>query len=384
MKKRIVILGSTGSIGRSTLDVVAHRPDEFEMVGLACRGNAGLFTEQIRRFKPKCACLYDENLEGQVDFASSRKLIGPAGLKELMWTDTDMVVNALPGSIGLEPSIEALSRNRVLALANKESLVMAGRLIRALIGKDHGRLIPVDSEHSALYQLMEGVGKREIEKLIITASGGPFKDHLKEELKRVKPEEALRHPTWRMGRKVTIDSATLMNKGLEVIEARWLFDMPAERIEVLVHPESIVHGMVQFVDGSFFAYLANPDMRIPIAYALAAGKRLPLPFGNAHLAGLGKLTFQEPDLDRFPALKLAYNALAVGDSALIVFNAANEAASSAFIEGRIPFTSIPELVEEALARHVVVKEVDGLEGVWEIHDWAKTFAEGCLRRIDGT
>jgi 1-deoxy-D-xylulose-5-phosphate reductoisomerase len=384
MKKRIVILGSTGSIGRSTLDVVAHRRDEVEIAGLACRGNAALFSEQIRRFKPQCACLYDDGLEGQVDFATSRKLIGPAGLKELMRTDTDMVVNALPGSIGLEPSIEALSRNRVLALANKESLVMAGRLIRTLTGKHHGRLIPVDSEHSALYQLMQGVGKKEIDKLIITASGGPFKDHQKEELRRVKPEDALRHPTWQMGRKVTIDSATLMNKGLEVIEARWLFDTPPDRIQVLVHPESIVHGMVQFVDGSFFAYLANPDMRIPIAYALAAGKRLPLPYGNARLASLGKLTFQEPDLDRFPALKLAYDALSMGDGALIVFNAANEAASSAFIEGRIPFTSIPELVEEALTRHVLVKEVDGLEGIWEIHDWAKTFAEGCLRRIDGT
>jgi 1-deoxy-D-xylulose-5-phosphate reductoisomerase len=384
MKKGIVILGSTGSIGRSTLDVVAHRRDEFDVVGLACRENSALFTEQIRTFKPRYACLHDGSRESEVDFGTSRKLTGAAGLKELMWAEADIFVNALPGSMGLEPSIEALSRNRVLALANKESLVMAGRLIQGLVRTDHGRLIPVDSEHSALYQLMERVDTREIEKLVITASGGPFKNHSKEELKQVSPEEALRHPTWRMGRKVTLDSATLMNKGLEVIEARWLFDAIPENIEVLVHPESVVHGMVQFVDGSFFAYLAHPDMRIPIAYALGEGKRLPLPFGNARLADLGRLTFHEPDMDRFPALKLAYDALASGDSALIVLNAANEVASSAFVESRIPFTSIPDLVEEALAHHGVVKEVDGLEGIWEIHNWAKTFVEDRLRRIDAT
>jgi 1-deoxy-D-xylulose-5-phosphate reductoisomerase len=291
-----------------------------------------------------------------------------------------MIVNALPGSIGLEPSIDALSNGRILALANKESLVMAGRLVRSLTERGHGRLIPVDSEHSALYQLMEGVGKEEIESLIITASGGPFKDHTADELKRVRPEEALRHPTWNMGQKVTIDSATLMNKGLEVIEAHWLFDAPIQKIKVVVHPESIVHGMVQFTDGSFFAYLAHPDMRIPIAYALGEGKRLPLPFGNADLAKIGALTFREPDLSRFPALKLAYEALNAGDSALITFNAANEVASAAFVEGRIAFTSIPDLVEEALERHTVAKEVDTLEGIWEIHNAAREFVEGRLRR----
>ena len=384
MKKRIIILGSTGSIGRSTLDVVKHRPDEFEITGLACRESSALFSEQIQTYKPRCACLCDGRHEGEVDFGGSRKLIGLPGLKELIRVDSDIIVNALPGSIGLEPSIEALSQNRILALANKESLVMAGRLIMNLVRGGHGRLIPVDSEHSALYQLMEGVGRNEVEKLIITASGGPFKDHSKEALTQVSPEDALRHPTWRMGRKVTIDSATLMNKGLEVIEARWLFDTPPEKIGVLVHPESIIHGIVQFVDGSFFAYLAHPDMRIPIAYALSGAKRLPLPFGRAHLADLGKLTFHQPDTDRFPALRLAYDALATGDSALIAFNAANEVASSAFVEGRIAFTAIPELVEETLTHHVVVKEVFGLEEVQEIHSWARTFVEGCLRRIDVT
>jgi len=384
MKKRIVILGSTGSIGRSTLDVVESCRDEFEIVGLACRESSRLFSEQIRRFKPRSACLCDEKREHEVDFGFSRKLTGLEGLKELVAMDSDIVVNALPGSIGLEPSIEALSQNKVLALANKESLVMAGRMLMALARHGQGRLIPVDSEHSALHQLMEGAGREEIERLIITASGGPFKNHSRKELARVSPEEALRHPTWQMGRKVTIDSATLMNKGLEVIEARWLFDVPPERIGVLVHPESIVHGMVQFVDGSFFAYLAHPDMRVPIAYALNMGRRLPLPFGSANFAEIGKLTFHEPDLVRFPALRLAYEALAAGDSALITFNAANEVASLAFAEGRLPFTSIPEMAEEALTHHPVVHEITSLEGVWEIHDWAKTFVEGRLRRIDAT
>ena len=384
MKNRIIILGSTGSIGRSTLDVVENRRDEFEIVGLACRESSRLFSEQIRKFKPHWACLCDGTREKEVDFGVSRRLSGVEGLKELVGMDADLVVNALPGSIGLEPSIEALTHNKTLALANKESLVMAGRLIMRLTRSGRGRLIPVDSEHSALFQLMEGTQKDEIEKLVITASGGPFKDHSQEELARVSPADALRHPTWQIGRKVTIDSATLMNKGLEVIEAHWLFDAPPEKIDVLVHPESIIHGMVQFVDGSFFAYLAYPDMRIPIAYALNTGKRLPLPFGRVDLADLGRLTFRRPDTGRFPALRLAYEALAAGYSALVTLNAANEVASSAFAVGKIPFTSIPELAEEALAHHGVVKEVEGLDEIREIHNWARNFVEGRMRRIDGT
>jgi 1-deoxy-D-xylulose-5-phosphate reductoisomerase len=384
MKKRIVILGSTGSIGRSTLDVVENCRDEFEIVGLACRESSALFSEQIRKFKPRWACLCDQTREKEVDFGISRKLLGLRGLKELAGVDADLVVNALPGSTGLEPSIEALSHNRTLALANKESLVMAGRLIMGLTRSGRGRLIPVDSEHSALFQLMEGSQKEEIEKLLITASGGPFKNHSREELAHVSPEDALCHPTWQMGRKVTIDSATLMNKGFEVIEAHWLFGAPSERIEVLVHPESVIHGIVQFVDGCFFAYLAHPDMRIPIAYALNGGRRFPLPFGKADFANLGKLTFYEPDTTRFPALRLAYDALAAGDSALVVLNAANEVASSAFLEGRIPFTSIPELAEEALTRHAVVREIQGIETVLEVHGWARDFVEGRLRRKDAS
>ena len=382
MKKGIVILGSTGSIGRSTLEVIEHQQDEFEVVGLACRENVQLFSEQIRRFRPRFACLFEEGLSHLVDFGRARKLTGPEGMRALIGADGEMIVNALPGSIGLEPTIEALRQGKVLGLANKESLVMAGRLISALTREKGATLLPIDSEHSALYQLMEGKKKDEIETLFITASGGPFKDLSGEELKAVTAAQALCHPTWQMGRKVTLDSATLMNKGLEVIEAHWLFDVGEERIRIVVHPESILHGMVRLVDGSLFAYMAAPDMRIPIAFALNRGQRRSMPFGKVDLAALGKLTFRAPDMERFPALRLAYEALAAGDSALITLNAANEVASSAFLEGRIGFTHIPDLVEETLSRHPPVKVIDDLDAIWEAHRWAQGYLENRLRRID--
>jgi len=379
MKKGIIILGSTGSIGRSTLEVVANQRDEFEVVGLACRENVRLFSEQIKRFKPRFACLFQEELAGEVDFGGARALTGRAGMKYIVGTDGEMVVNALPGSIGLEPTVEALRMGKVLGLANKESLVMAGRLISRLAMQDGAVLIPIDSEHSALYQLLEGVDRKDIEGLIITASGGPFRDLSVEELRNVTTEQALCHPTWQMGRKVTIDSATLMNKGLEVIEAHWLFDVSAEKISVLVHPESVVHGIVCLVDGALLAYLAYPDMRIPIAFALNGGRRKAAPFGKVDLAGQGKLTFHTPDVVRFPALRLAYEALAAGDSALITLNVANEIASSAFLDGRIGFTDIPRLVEEALAHHPSVKEIEELDAVWEIQGWAQKYLEKLLK-----
>ena len=379
MKKGIIILGSTGSIGRSTLDVVESRRDEFEVVGLACRKNVQLFNEQIRRFKPRFACLFQEELARGVDFGASRKLIGPDGVKELVRADGEMVVNALPGSAGLEPTIEALKCHKVLGLANKESLVMAGRLISRLRREEGATLLPIDSEHSALYQLMQGLGKDEIEDILITASGGPFRDFSGEALRCVTAEQALCHPTWQMGRKVTIDSATLMNKGLEVIEARWLFGMEAEKISVLVHPESIIHGIVHFIDGALSAYLAYPDMKIPIAFALNGGQRREIPFGRVDLADRARLTFYKPDTVRFPALRLAYEALAAGDGALITLNVANEVAASAFLDGRIGFTDIPRLVGEALARHPSAREIEDLDTVWEIQGWAQAFMKALLR-----
>ena len=382
MKKGIILLGSTGSIGVSTLEAIENQRGEFDVVGLACRENGQLFTEQIRRFKPRFACLFDEKRAGTVDFHGTKSLTGEAGMKELLKAEAEIIVNALPGSAGLNPTIEALRQGRVLALANKESLVMAGRLVSKLAREGSAQLIPVDSEHSALYQLMEGIDRYEIERLIITASGGPFRNLSREELGNVTAEQALRHPTWRMGKKVTIDSATLMNKGLEIIEARWLFDIGQEKIEIVVHPESIVHGMVQIVDGSVLAYMAYPDMRIPISFALNKGQRRKLPFGKINLVEAGTLTFFAPDTDRFPALKLAYRALEIGDSALITLNASNEVASSAFLEGRIAFTDIPVLVEEALSRHPSAKEIGDVETIWEIHGWAKAYLEDHLRRVD--
>jgi len=382
MKKGIVILGSTGSIGRSTLDVIERQKDEFEVIGLACRENVQLFSEQIRKFRPRFACIADGTQSHLVDFGMARSLFGPEGMKALVRDEGEMIVNALPGSIGLESTIEALTQKKVLGLANKESLVMAGRLISRLAKEKDATLLPIDSEHSALYQLLEGRGRDEMESLFITASGGPFKNFSREELKAVTPEQALRHPTWQMGRKVTLDSATLMNKGLEVIEAHWLFNVGQERIKIVVHPESILHGMVRFVDGALFAYMAYPDMRIPIAFALNGAKRKPASFGEVDLAALGTLTFRAPDMERFPSLRLAYEALAAGDSALITLNAANEVAASAFLQGRIGFTHIPDLVEEALASHPQVKEIDDLATIWEIHGWAQEYLEKRLRRID--
>ena len=379
MKKRVVILGSTGSIGRSTLEVVANQQDEFEVAGLACCENARLLSEQISRFNPRLACIWREDLADSVAFGAARRLTGREGMRALVASDADIVVNALPGSIGLEPTVEALKSRKILGLANKESLVMAGRLISGLTRRDGAVLLPIDSEHSALYQLLQGVDRNEVAGLVITASGGPFRDHSQEELEKVTSEQALRHPTWQMGRKVTIDSATLMNKGLEVIEARWLFGMEAEKISVLVHPESIIHGIVHFIDGALSAYLAYPDMKIPIAFALNGGQRREIPFGRVDLADRVRLTFYKPDTVRFPALRLAYEALAAGDGALITLNVANEVAASAFLDGRIGFTDIPRLVGEALARHPSAREIEDLDTVWEIQGWAQAFMKALLR-----
>ena len=257
---------------------------------------------------------------------------------------------------------------------------MAGRLISKLLRETPAKLIPVDSEHSALYQLLASTDRAEVETLVITASGGPFRKATKEELRKVRPEEAMKHPTWKMGKKITLDSATLTNKGLEVIEARWLFGLDHQRIKVLIHPESVVHGMLELRDGSLLAYLAHPDMRIPISYALNGGVRTTLSFGKVKLATLRKLSFATPDVDRFPALKLAYDALEIGDSALIVFNAANEVAAAAFMEGRIGFTDIARLIDEALTHHTHIPEIEDEHIIWEVHRWAMHHVMERLRR----
>jgi len=380
MKKRIVVLGSTGSIGKATLEVIEKHSDSMEVYGLACKENVELFSAQLAKWKPRYASLFDTSREHEVPFGDAEKLGGLAGIKEMVRTDADIIVNALPGSIGLEPTLEALRNGKTVALANKESLVMAGRLITKLIRETPAKLIPVDSEHSALYQLLSCNDGAEIETLFITASGGPFRKATTEELRKVRPDEAMKHPTWKMGKKITLDSATLANKGLEVIEARWLFGLDHQRIKVLIHPESIIHGMVELRDGSILAYLAHPDMRIPISYALNEGRRTKLPFGKVKLATLRKLTFATPDVERFPALKLAYDALDTGDSAPIVFNAANEVAAAAFMERRIRFTDIARLIDEALTHHTRIEKIEDEQIIWEVHRWAMHYVMERLRR----
>ena len=380
MKKKIAILGSTGSIGRATLEVIRHQKDFFEVFCLVCKENTDLLNEQIEIFKPEYVCIYDEHLKEKVHFDRKKLLIGINGINEIIGMDEDIVVNAMPGSIGLEPTISALKAGKVLALANKESLVMAGRIVTKLL-KEHGsKLIPVDSEHSALFQVMKKVKKHELKTVTITASGGPFREVGKIALADVKPEEALNHPTWKMGKKVTLDSATLMNKGLEVIEARWLFDIKPEYIRVLVHPESIIHGMIECTDGAVIAYMAHPDMKIPISFAINEGKIRSLPSVRLNLEDLHKLTFYLPDTDKFPSLRLAFNALHAGDSALVTLNASNEVASEAFINGRIRFIDIPVFIEQALEHHPVLAVIEDTETIWEIHNWAKTYTEEIIKR----
>jgi 1-deoxy-D-xylulose-5-phosphate reductoisomerase len=380
MKKKVIILGSTGSIGRATLDVINEQSNSFEVLGLACKDNIQLLNEQIKKFKPAYVSFYDNHLISQVKFPKKRLLPGMQGIKDLIGMDADIVMNAMPGSIGLEPSIEALKKDKILALANKESMVMAGRLVRKILQQGNGSLIPVDSEHSALYQIMKTSNQDDLKRLIITASGGPFRDYKKTKLKVVKPQDALNHPTWKMGAKITLDSATLMNKGLEVIEARWLFDIDPAQIQVLIHPESIIHGIVEYVDNSFIAYLAYPDMRIPISYALNEEKRRPLSFGALNTDEMFKLTFYPPDIDRFPSLKIALDALAIGDSTVIAMNAANEVAARAFIDGKIKFTEIPVLIEKTLDQHQGSAIIEDMGTILEIHQWATQFTEEKIRK----
>ncbi len=381
MKKKVIILGSTGSIGRSALEVIGEERHRFDVVGLAAGANIQLLNGQIERFRPTYACIRERDLRERISSAAPVRLAGREGLLTMVQQDADIVLNALPGSSGLEPSVESLKEGKVLALANKESLVMAGRLILRLAEQGTGRLIPVDSEHSALFQLLRSVPEADVTEVVLTASGGPFRDYTIEAMHGVRPDEALNHPTWKMGRKVTLDSATLMNKGLEVIEAKWLFNVEPSRIKVLVHPESILHGLVTLRDGSLLAYLASPDMKIPIAYALNEGERLMVPAAvPLGLEGLRNLTFLMPDEERFPSLRLAYEALSIGDSATVVINAANEMALDAFVDGRIRFTDIPVLVSRALEHHPVLPLIDDMDTVWETDRWARTYTETLLRK----
>ncbi|MDZ4185819.1 MAG: 1-deoxy-D-xylulose-5-phosphate reductoisomerase [Desulfuromonadales bacterium] len=354
--KRLSLLGSTGSIGVSCLEVVADFPERFEIVALTGANNLSLLAAQIQRFRPQVAAVLNEadasTLRQMVCGTSTEILFGMEGLMICAaHADTQMTLSAIVGAAGLVPTMAAIEAGKDVALANKETLVTAGALVMEAVARKGVRLYPVDSEHSALFQSLEGHRSHDVRRLILTASGGPFRTWSLAQMENVTPAHALAHPNWSMGRKISIDSATMMNKGLEVIEAHWLFAVPIDRINVQIHPQSIVHSMVEYCDGAVIAQLGVPDMKTPIAYALSYPERIPLKLPSLDLCSIGSLTFEEPDLQRFPCLKLAYDAIAAGGIAPAVLNAANEIAVEAFLASKIPFLAIAKIIETVLDRH---------------------------------
>ena len=360
--KNIAILGSTGSIGKNTLEVVRTYPDRYRITYLTTNTNVELLRQQIEEVHPIGIVVQDEGKASLLKNVVNGKielLAGSSGLEEVVARDdVDIVVNALVGFAGLKPTVAAIKRRKQIALANKETLVVAGQLITTLMREYGVRLVPIDSEHSAILQCLAGEATSNVARLILTASGGPFLHRPLQEFDSITVEEALKHPNWNMGRKITIDSATLMNKGLEVIEARWLFGLPESRIEVVIHPQSVVHSLVEFVDGSVKAQLGLPDMKIPIQYALSYPERLPMNGLRLDLPKLQSMTFFKPDTERFPNLRLAYDALGRGGTAPTVMNAANEVAVEAFLQHKISFRQIPELIEKAGAFHTIIDRPD--------------------------
>lgn len=387
--KRISILGSTGSIGRQTLEVVTQFPEQFEIIGLGAGSNWKLLKEQILRFKPKvvsvlseadAAALRGELLEGDgegVPEIIPEIIPGDEG-KNTVAThpDNDLLISAMVGSAGLEPTLKAIESQIRVALANKEVLVMAGELVTTAAHRRGVEILPIDSEHSAVFQALISVPRDTVRRIILTASGGPFRTLPREEMEGVTVAQALNHPTWSMGSKITIDSATLMNKGFELIEAKWLFDMGPEQISIWVHPQSIVHSMVEYIDGSFMAQMSLPDMKIPIAYALTYPKRPSLVSREIKPTDFSSLSFEEPDFERFPSLRLAYSSLETGGTMPAVLNAANEVAVSAFLGQRIGFTRIPELSERVMELHGgSVGRAESLEEVLDCDAWARREAQ---------
>ncbi len=351
-KKKVFILGSTGSIGVNALDVIRLHPEKFEVEALTINKNSELLEAQIKEFNPKLVVIRDEKTADEILNKipkSVEVLVGEDGLIEATKNaDYDILLSALVGFSGLEPTIEGIKRGKRIALANKETLVVAGEIITELSRKYNSEIIPVDSEHSAIFQCLVGEKHKEIKKLLLTASGGPFFRKSREELQRVTVSDALNHPNWDMGNKVTIDSASMMNKGLEMIEAHWLFNLPKNKIDVIIHPQSIIHSMVEFVDGSIKAQLSQPDMRLPIQYALSYPDRLENDFTSTSLTDITELSFFKPDFSKFECLKLAFDVLEEGGTAPCILNAANEVAVERFLKNEIPFVEIPDLINKAL------------------------------------
>ncbi len=385
-RKRIIILGSTGSIGSSTLDVIRHHPEEYEIVGLAAGKNIRLLSEQIQEFRPRLAAVKTRadsyTLQKKFSKTETDILAGEAGLLELVTElEADLVVSAITGIAGLKPTVAALEAGKNLALANKESMVVAGQFLKKIATRTGARIIPVDSEHSAIFQCLQGQKKRYLKMVYLTASGGPFFRLPVSDLAERKVEEALKHPRWTMGKKVTIDSATLMNKGLELIEARWLFDLQPEQMQVLIHPQSVVHGLVEFQDDSVLAQLSQTDMRIPIQYALSYPERQNSFLPALNLAEIACLEFYPVDDERrYPLFFLARQALQAGKSYPVVLNAANEIAVSAFLEGKIMFGEIQSIVEFCYHQHQPV-ELTSLDDVFALDRQTRVRANQFLNQL---
>ena len=384
--KRLAILGATGSIGRSALSVVDAHPERLRVVGLAAGDNAELLAEQARQYSPAVVGLAtpqaaDRFRSSYPTFAGTVEVGADALVAVATANEADIVLCASSGTAALEAVLAAIEAGKTIALANKEVLVMAGDLVTAAAARRGVAVLPVDSEHNAIHQCLHGRGAHEVRRLVLTASGGPFRHMSREELEQVRPEAALQHPTWRMGRKITIDSATLMNKGLEVIEARWLFGVDADRIDVVIHPQSIVHSMVELMDGSVIAQLGVTDMRLPIQYACSYPDRWDGALPRLDLVRAGRLEFDEPDQDRFPCLRLAYRALREGATCPVVLNAANEVAVAAFLDGRLGFTMIPAMIERVMNDHRP-EPVSSVDVVRRVDAWARARAAALTGELE--
>ena len=377
--KKISLLGSTGSIGTQTLDVVRRYREDFQVTALAAATNIDRLEEQIREFRPKRAAVFDADkaleLKRRMEDLPVEVVSGMEGLMAAATEESaDIVLTAVVGMIGIRPTIAAIEAGKDIALANKETLVTAGHLIMPLAAAKGVKILPVDSEHSAIFQSMQGENPRQIHKILLTASGGPFRGKTREVLKNVRVEDALKHPNWVMGRKITIDSATMVNKGLEVMEARWLFDVNLDQIQVVVHPESVIHSMVEYEDSAVIGQLGTPDMRLPIQYALFYPNRKPLGGEWLDLFKLGAMHFEAPDPEVFRGLKLAYEAMEAGGSMPTVFNAANERAVAKFLDRKIGFLDIPEIIGEAMEKHTAIKNPD-LDAILETEKATYEFIE---------
>ncbi|NOU84840.1 1-deoxy-D-xylulose-5-phosphate reductoisomerase [Paenibacillus sp. LMG 31460] len=379
--KRIAILGSTGSIGTQTLDIVQHASEKFQIEALSGGYNSQLLIEQVKKFHPKVVSVATKELAEEVSknvSSSTKVLYGEEGLMEVAAsTDADLVVTALVGSQGLKPTMAAIEAGKHIGLANKETLVSAGHIVKDAIRRKGVSLLPIDSEHSAIFQCLNGENRSQIAKITLTASGGSFRDRSREELEGVTVEQALQHPNWSMGAKITIDSATMVNKGLEVIEAHWLFDLSYDQIDVLIHPESVIHSFVEFVDNSVIAQLGNPDMRVPIQYALTYPDRYPTPTNRLDLAAIGKLHFREMDYNRYPCLRMAFESGKQGGTTPTVYNAANEIAVARFLKGEITFLQIEQIIELVLQKHES-HSTPHLDVIHEQDIWARAFASSIV------